>query len=173
MKTPLVAKLNLPFQFKLDNNFNVSLLRPASMGFPSQQNVIPPPLEISDSGHGVHEVEAILDSRIRRKKAQYVVRWSDDKDTTWEPHEHLDGCPDLLHTSISLIQMHHACRSSRLKMKGGGNVRILEKCLRKASWVSYLVPLSFLLSEDSCEVFNSETGILQLCFLSLGIVTYF
>ncbi|KAI0991666.1 hypothetical protein K3495_g16521 [Podosphaera aphanis] len=96
MKTPLVAKLDLPFQFKIDNNFHVSLLRPAHVGFPSQQTTVPPPLEISPSGHEVHEVEAILDSRIRRNKVQYLVRWTGDNDTTWEPHEHLDGCPDLL-----------------------------------------------------------------------------
>ncbi|KAI0999387.1 hypothetical protein K3495_g8806 [Podosphaera aphanis] len=96
MKTPLVAKLDLPFQFKIDNNFHVSLLRPAYVGFASQQNIVPPPFEISPSGHEVHEVEAILDSRIRCKKVQYLVRWTGDNNTTWEPYEHLDGCPDLL-----------------------------------------------------------------------------
>ncbi|KAI0991995.1 hypothetical protein K3495_g16191, partial [Podosphaera aphanis] len=96
MKSPLVAKLDLPFQLKIDNNFHVSLLRPAYDGFPSQQQSIPEPLEISPSGHEVHEVEAILDSRIRRKKVQYLVHWTGDNDKTWEPHEHLDGCPELL-----------------------------------------------------------------------------
>ncbi|KAI0993149.1 hypothetical protein K3495_g15035, partial [Podosphaera aphanis] len=66
MKTPLVAKLDLPPQLRIDNNFHVSLLKPASIGFTSQQQSLPPPLEIAPSGHEVHEVESILDSRIRR-----------------------------------------------------------------------------------------------------------
>lgn len=96
MKTPLVAKLDLPFQLKVDNNFHVSLLRPAYVGYPSQHQENPQPLEITPSGHEVHEVEAILDSRIRRKKVQYLVRWTGTNDTTWEPYEHLDNCRESL-----------------------------------------------------------------------------
>lgn len=102
MKTPLVAKLDLPTQSKIDNNFHVSLLRPAHFGYPSQNQETPPPLEIAPSGHEVHEVEAILDSRIRRKKVQYLVRWTGTSDTTWEPYEHLDNCRE------SLFEFHKA-----------------------------------------------------------------
>lgn len=102
MKTPLVAKLDLPFQLKVDNNFHVSLLRPAYVGYPSQHQENPQPLEITPSGHEVHEVEAILDSRIRRKKVQYLVRWTGTNDTTWEPYEHLDNCRE------SLLDFHKA-----------------------------------------------------------------
>lgn len=96
MKTPLVAKLDLPHQLKIDNNFHVSLLRPAYEGYLSQHQEAPPPIEISPSGHEVHEVEAILDSRIRRNKVQYLVRWTGTIDTTWEPYEHLDNCHEAL-----------------------------------------------------------------------------
>lgn len=96
MKTPLVAKLDLPFQFKIDNNFHVSLLRPAYIGYPSQHQETPPPIEIAPSGHEVHEVEAVLDSRVRRNKVQYLVRWTGTNDTTWEPYEHLDNCQESL-----------------------------------------------------------------------------
>lgn len=102
MKTPLVAKLDLPFQLKIDNNFHVSLLRPAYVGFPSQHKEVPPPIEIAPSGHEVHEVEAVLDSRIRRRKVQYLIRWTGDNVATWEPYEHLDGCRE------SLIDFHRA-----------------------------------------------------------------
>lgn len=54
MKSPLVAKLDLPHQIKVDNNFNVSLLRPAYTGYPSQHLETPPPLEIAPSGHEIH-----------------------------------------------------------------------------------------------------------------------
>lgn len=70
----------------------MSLLRPAYVEYPSQHKDTPQPLEIAPSDHEIHEVEAILDSRIRRKKLQYLVRWTGANDTTWEPYEHLDNC---------------------------------------------------------------------------------
>lgn len=36
MKTPLVAKIDLPNHLRIDNNFYASLLRPAYIGFESQ-----------------------------------------------------------------------------------------------------------------------------------------
>ncbi|KAI0992290.1 hypothetical protein K3495_g15896 [Podosphaera aphanis] len=96
MKGSLVAKLDLPFQLKIDNNFHVSLLRPAHAGFPSQQQTLPPPLDPEKYGPDVNEVEAVLDSRVRRKKVQYLIRWTGDDDTTWEPWEHLEGCRELV-----------------------------------------------------------------------------
>ena len=92
MKSPLVSKLDLPNQLKIDNNFHVSLLRPAYSGFPSQNQQSPLPIEIAPSGHEVYEVESILDSRIRRNKVQYLVRWTGTNETTWEPFEHLNNC---------------------------------------------------------------------------------
>ncbi|KAI0991520.1 hypothetical protein K3495_g16667, partial [Podosphaera aphanis] len=96
MKNPLVAKLDLPFQLRIDNNFHVSLLRPAYVGFPSQQQSPPPPLDPEVYDPDEKEVEAILDSRIRRKKVQYLIRWTGCEDTTWEPWEHLTGCQELV-----------------------------------------------------------------------------
>lgn len=95
VKSPLVVKLDLPTQLKIDNNFHVSLLRPAYIGFKSQQQLQPPPLEATDGDNNVYEVEAILDSRMFRKKLQYLVRWTGYEETTWEPTENLEGCNDL------------------------------------------------------------------------------
>lgn len=72
MKTLLVARLDLPFQLKIDNNFHVSLLKLAYIGFPSKHQEAPPPTEIAASDHEVYEVEAMLDSRIRRKKGSVL-----------------------------------------------------------------------------------------------------
>ena len=82
MKSPLVAKLDLPNQLKIDNNFHVGLLRPAYRGFPSQNQQSPLPIEIAPSGHEVYEVESILDSRIHRNKVHYLVRWTGTNETT-------------------------------------------------------------------------------------------
>lgn len=106
MKTPLVAKLDLPYQIKIDNNFHVSLLKPAYVGFPSQHQETPPQIEITASGHEVHEVEAVLDSRILRKKIQYLVRWTGTNDTTWEPYENLENCLE------SILDFHTAYPSA-------------------------------------------------------------
>ncbi|KAI1005800.1 hypothetical protein K3495_g2421 [Podosphaera aphanis] len=78
MKTTLVAKLDLPFQLKIDNNFHISLLRPAFVGFSSQHQDQPPPLEPAVYGPDTYEVETILDSRVRRNKVQSQVRWTGD-----------------------------------------------------------------------------------------------
>ena len=96
MKTPLVAKLDLPHQMKIDNNFHVSLLRPAHVGFTSQQQEHPPPILSNNNGHDIYEVEDILDSRLRRNKVQYLIRWTGYDDTTWETHDNLQGCRDLV-----------------------------------------------------------------------------
>ena len=96
MKTPLVAKLDLPPQLKIDNNFHVNLLRPAHIGFPSQIQKCPPPLEPDTLESDIYEVEAILDSRIKRNKIQFLVRWTGYNETSWEPYEHLDGCKELV-----------------------------------------------------------------------------
>ncbi|RKF71418.1 hypothetical protein GcC1_100023 [Golovinomyces cichoracearum] len=75
-------------------NFNGSIA--AQFGYSSQHQETPPPLEIAPSGHEIHEVEAILDSRIRQIKVVYLVRWIGTSDTAWEPYEHLDNCKESL-----------------------------------------------------------------------------
>ena len=96
MKTPLVAKLKLPPQLKIDNNFHVSLLRPAHEGFPSQQQLQPPELDPETFGPDTYEVEAILDSRIKWKRLEYLVQWTGYNDKDWLPIKDLDGCQELI-----------------------------------------------------------------------------
>ena len=98
MKSPLVAKLALPLSLsQIDNNFHVSLLRPAAEGFPSQ-SARPPPVipAANESQDDAYEVEEILDSRMRRGRTQYLVRWTGYPDPTWEPEGNLDNCEQAL-----------------------------------------------------------------------------
>ena len=99
MKTPLVAKLDLPTTLsQIDNNFHVSLLRPACIGFEEQQQNHPPPVNLPDNteSQDSYEVEEILDTKSLRGRVQYLVRWTGYNDPTWEYKENLDNCEELL-----------------------------------------------------------------------------
>lgn len=51
-----------------------------------------PPIEIDNEVE--HEVEAVLDSRLRYKKVQYLVDWKgySQDHRSWEPASHLTHC---------------------------------------------------------------------------------
>ena len=98
MKTPLVAKLDLPLSLsRIDNNFHVSLLRPAFDGFAEQRQRLPPAVEPATADTlASYEVEEILDTRVRRDTREYLVRWSGYAHPTWEKEANLDNCDELL-----------------------------------------------------------------------------
>ncbi|KNZ80212.1 Testis-specific chromodomain protein Y 2, partial [Termitomyces sp. J132] len=56
----------------------------------------PPPTKVKDEYR--YEVDQILDSRLVRRRPQYLVRWKGygPEDDTWEPQKNLDGAPDEL-----------------------------------------------------------------------------
>ncbi|KAI1008076.1 hypothetical protein K3495_g161 [Podosphaera aphanis] len=118
MKTPLVAKLDLPPQLKIDNNFHVSLLHPAYLGYSSQQQKRPLPLEQETGEPNIYEVEAILDSRIRRKKIQHLVLWTGYVDTNWEPTKNLINCKELLLESHETYPEAPGSRELALEKRG-------------------------------------------------------
>ena len=77
-------KLALPPSMKVHPVFHVSLLEPAASDpLPGQTN--PPALPIEVDGELHWEVDEILDSRLRRKRLQYLVKWIGDSHPTWEP----------------------------------------------------------------------------------------
>ena len=40
------------------------------------------------------EVEEVVDSRRRRGKLQYKVKWVNDEELTWQPQENLENAQD-------------------------------------------------------------------------------
>jgi Chromo (CHRromatin Organisation MOdifier) domain len=73
-------------------------------GVPGRQHEPPPPVEIEDELEW--EVETILDSRIRRERLEYLVKWagiaSDLKKQRWKP------ATDLTNAAEIVVEFHAA-----------------------------------------------------------------
>jgi hypothetical protein len=84
--------LALPFSMRrLCPNFSVIKLRLAPDDpFPGRRTVPPPDLVLID-GETEYDVEAILDSRMRYCRMEYLVKWKgyDTGHNSWEPHYNL------------------------------------------------------------------------------------
>jgi hypothetical protein len=64
----------------------------------------PPPLPIEVEGEAEHEVTGILDSKLdchQKEPLVYLVKWIGYEgmpdESSWEPMEHLEHAPDLVH----------------------------------------------------------------------------
>jgi hypothetical protein len=91
-------RLKLPATMKgIHDVFHVSLLeKVADDPYPQRQQPQPPPIEIDGEDH--YDVADIVDSRKRRGRVYYLVRWAGygPEDDTWEPVEMLEGSRELL-----------------------------------------------------------------------------
>lgn len=93
--SPYAYELDLPRTMKVRPVFHVSLLSPAASDpVPGQQQLPPPPVEIE--GQEEWEVEAILDSRKRRGRLEYLVRYQGYPEPSWQPPDGLEHSPDLV-----------------------------------------------------------------------------
>ena len=91
-------QLKLPDTWRVHDVFNESLLTPyRPPTFPSQKEPLPPPPDLVD-GEPEYEVESILDSRVSRRKLQYLVKWKGypNEDNTWEPATALANASDAV-----------------------------------------------------------------------------
>jgi hypothetical protein len=122
------VRLDLPPQLRtIHPVFHVSLLEPVPEDeIQGRRQAPPPPVEVE--GELEWEVEAVLASRRRRGKLQYLVQWSgftDDADrTSWEPAANLQNALALV---AEFHRLHpdapapaHAHRANR---PGGKTVR--------------------------------------------------
>ena len=90
-------RLGLPSSIRIHPVFHVSLLEPhVANTFPGRVVDIPPPIQVD--GVPEFEVQAVLDSRFRRRKLQYFVDWVgyDASDRSWEPADALDNATEAL-----------------------------------------------------------------------------
>ena len=93
-------KLKLPLSMRfLHPVFHVSLLDPHRANH-IPRRILPPPLPIEIAGETEYEVSAVLDSRIRYRKLQYLVQWSGYENTaestSWEPLDNVANSPALI-----------------------------------------------------------------------------
>ena len=86
----IAFRLELPPSMKIHPIFHVFLLEPyKTSSILGRSQVPPPPVEIE--GNEEFEVSEILDSRIIRRKLEYLVHWQgyDISERTWEPAANL------------------------------------------------------------------------------------
>jgi hypothetical protein len=96
--SPNAVELKLPPSFKIDAPINVSRLRlykPPTI--PGQQTTPQSPIEIE--GEPEYIVEEILDSRLRRNKLEFLVKWEGytDENNSWEPEDNCRNSADAIH----------------------------------------------------------------------------
>ena len=90
-------RLELPASMKIHPVFHVSLLEPYKEStLPGRVQEPPPPIEIE--GDEEFEVSEILDSRIHRRRLEYLVHWQgyDVSERTWEPASNLENAPEMI-----------------------------------------------------------------------------
>ena len=90
-------RLELPPSMKIHPVFHVSLLEPyKASSIPGRSQAPPPPVEVE--GTEEFEVSEILDSRIIRRKLEYLVHWQgyDISERTWEPAANLRHAPEMI-----------------------------------------------------------------------------
>ncbi|KAL0195002.1 hypothetical protein M9458_008574, partial [Cirrhinus mrigala] len=118
--TPVSFRLELPAEYRISPTYHVSLLKPA--GRPGGTEILdetapqrPAPLIID--GEEAYRVNAILDSRRRNGRLQYLVDWEDygPEERSWVPAE------DIL--DPSLTAEFHATHPDRPGPRGRGRPR--------------------------------------------------
>ena len=94
---PVAFRLKLPPHFRIHDVFHVSLLEPHHASqLPDRQAPPPPPVELPMGEE--YEVDQILDSRLHRRRLQYLVLWKGYplSEATWEPSQHLKNAPEVV-----------------------------------------------------------------------------
>ena len=88
-------RLVLPKAMKIHNVFHVSLLEPCEL---STEGTVPLPPPIEVDGEEEYEVEESLDSRVRHRKLQYLIKWLGypDSDNEWVPEGHVADSKELV-----------------------------------------------------------------------------
>jgi len=114
-ESKVAFELRIPAHWRIHPVFHVSLLDSyrANKIDGREQPPLPPP-DIMN-GELQYEVEAVLDSRIRRNKLEYLVEWKGygPEERTWEPAENLENAKE----AIAAFHLRHPNRPSATDLK--------------------------------------------------------
>ncbi|ETO75112.1 hypothetical protein F444_09257 [Phytophthora nicotianae P1976] len=93
---PDTYKIGMPPGHRLHDEFHVSYLRPYIFDAnPRRLNDVP--RLITRDGHGVLQVQAILDRRVRKNTVMFKIRWyGRDNKASWEPEANLGQVRGLI-----------------------------------------------------------------------------
>ena len=109
---PNAYKLELPPQLagKMHSVFHVSLIEPYNENSISDRETPPPPPV--DDDLDFYEVEAVLDSKTKNCKVEYLVQWTGygPDERTWEPLDHL-----LVDGDYPLVRKFHKDNPTKAK----------------------------------------------------------
>ena len=94
---PVTFKLKLPRQMRIHPVFHAFKLIPYHVDKIAGRNPPKPPA-VQIDGNPEFEVETILDSRVRRQRVQYLVKWVgySEAENTWEPARNVAHAKELL-----------------------------------------------------------------------------
>lgn len=93
--SPYAYKLDLPASTKVHPVFHVSLLEPAADNpIPGQVIVPAPPVEVE--GHEKWEAVTVLDSRLFRRRPEFLVKWRGYDTATWQPAASLENASEAV-----------------------------------------------------------------------------
>ncbi len=123
-------RLNLPPHYCISPSFHVSLLKPHSeplLTSPTESggDEVPPPPEIADE-ETIYRVRAILDSRRRGPRLEYLIDWED-----YGPEEHFWVARHDILDPVILTQ-YHAEDPDRPAPRGRGRPRRRQRSIRSS-----------------------------------------
>ena len=89
-------KLKLLASFKIHDIVNVSQVQPYKSLVAGQR--VTPPEAVEVEGTPEYEVEEVIDSRLKRGKLEYLVKWFGytDDHNTWEPESNLGNSKEVI-----------------------------------------------------------------------------
>ena len=117
-------KILLPQGLRLHDTFHTKHLKKYHESSDNREQILPEVI-LKDGTTG-QLVEKIVGHRMTKKGDEYLIKWTGERKTTWEPRLHLDQCQGLIEEFIKN-------QITQKMLKAFMTERIMEKNLRKGA----------------------------------------